>query len=283
MEISLLTAFLGGTLALLSPCSALLLPAFFASTVGSGPRLLLHGVIFYIGLAAVLIPVGLGAGAIGLIFATQRDAIVLITAVLLVLLGSIQFLGFGFDPARFIPGAQNLQNRAASSTGLFKTLLLGAAGGVAGFCAGPILGAVLTLAAAQGDMVSAGALLALYSAGMVIPLLLLTLLWTRLGSKGQKILRGRPVNILGREFHTISMITGTLLIVVGVVFWRTNGLLSAPQLVPVSTQAWLQERLQLMANPIVDVSVLAIAAVLFLSFRALRRKRAKARKECESR
>ena len=46
MDIGVLGAFLGGALALLSPCGALLLPAFFASTVGSGPRLALHGAVF---------------------------------------------------------------------------------------------------------------------------------------------------------------------------------------------------------------------------------------------
>jgi cytochrome c biogenesis protein CcdA len=36
MDISLISAFIGGILALLSPCAALLLPAFFGSTVGAG-------------------------------------------------------------------------------------------------------------------------------------------------------------------------------------------------------------------------------------------------------
>lgn len=56
MDIGLLAAFAGGTLALLSPCAALLMPAFFASTIGTGPKLLLHGAIFYVGLLIVLVP-----------------------------------------------------------------------------------------------------------------------------------------------------------------------------------------------------------------------------------
>ena len=70
MDIGLLSAFLGGGLALLSPCGALLLPAFFASTVGSGPRLWLHGAVFFVGLLTVLVPLGVGAGAIGSVFLT---------------------------------------------------------------------------------------------------------------------------------------------------------------------------------------------------------------------
>lgn len=274
MEISLLTAFLGGILALLSPCSALLLPAFFASTVGNGPRLLLHGAVFYLGLLIVLVPIGLGAGAVGMLFATHREAIVLGTAVLLVILGIMQFLGLGFDTSRLLPGTASLQSKAATSSGLFKTLLLGAAGGVAGFCAGPILGAVLTLAAAQGSLVTAGALLAIYGAGMVVPLMILAALWSRLGPGGQKALRGRTIRVWGRELHTVSMITGALLVAVGIVFWTTNGLLSAPQLVPVTVQSWLQERSLLLANPLVDVAALAVLAIALLLWWNARRRRA---------
>ncbi|WP_040595140.1 cytochrome c biogenesis CcdA family protein, partial [Timonella senegalensis] len=173
MDIGLLAAFAGGALALLSPCAALLMPAFFASTVGTGPKLLLHGSIFYLGLLVVLVPLGVGAGALGTLFVVHRQAIVLVASLVLIVLGAAQALGFGFDPSRLLPSGANLHTRAASTTGLVKTFLLGAASGIAGFCAGPILGAVLTLAAAQGNTVAAGVMLAVYGAGMVVPLLLI--------------------------------------------------------------------------------------------------------------
>lgn len=264
MDIGLVSALVGGVLALLSPCAALLMPAFFASTVGSGPRLLLHGGVFYLGLLLVLVPLGVGAGAVGSLFVTHRREIVLVASVLLVLLGAAQVLGLGFDPARILPGGSALQARAASRAGLVKTLLLGAASGVAGFCAGPILGAVLTLAAARGDAVLAGVLLAVYGAGMVLPLLLIAALWRRLGERGRSVLRGRTVTVLGRELHTTSVVTGLLIIAVGVVFWTTNGLVGAPQVVPVETQAWLQERSSVLVNPVLDVVMIVVVAVLVL-------------------
>lgn len=262
MDIGLVTAFLGGVLALLSPCAALLLPAFFASTVGAGPRLLLHGAVFYLGLLLVLVPIGVGAGAIGSLFMTHRQAIVLIASLLLVVLGLVQLLGFGFDPAKLLPGGAQLHSRAGAATGLVKTLLLGAASGIAGFCAGPILGAVVTLAAAQGSVVAAGALLAIYGAGMVLPLLLVAATWQRLGRRGQRLLRGRSFTVLGRELHTTSVVTGLLIIGVGVLFWTTNGLVGVPELVPAEAQAWLQSSSSVLANPAVDiVAVLALAAI----------------------
>lgn len=275
MDIGLLSAFVGGILALLSPCAALLMPAFFASTVGAGPRLLAHGAVFYAGLLLVLVPLGVGAGAVGALFVTHRQAIVLAASVLLVLLGIAQVLGFGFDPARLLPGVPGLQTRAHVATGWLKTLLLGAASGVAGFCAGPILGAVLTVAAARGDAVAAGGLLAVYGAGMVAPLLVIAALWGRIGARGRSILRGRVFTVLGRELHTTSVLTGLLVLGVGVLFWTTNGLVGAPELLPVEAQAWLQERSALLADPVLDVLVVLAVAAVVITVSFVRRRRAR--------
>lgn len=273
MEIGLLTAFIGGALALLSPCGALLLPAFFASTVGSGPRLWLHGALFYAGLLVVLIPLGVGAGAIGTVFVSHRGVVIAVASALLIVLGLAQVLGLGFDVSRLLPGTDALQAQAATRSGLLKTVLLGAASGVAGFCAGPILGAVLTLAAAQGDLVTAGTLLAVYGAGMVVPLVLLAALWGRIGARTHALLRGRPFTVLGRTLHSTSVITGLIIIAVGVLFWSTNGLIAVPELLPTSSQAWIQGRSAVLANPVVDVvAILAVAALWLLVWRRARRK-----------
>lgn len=272
MDIGLITAFIGGALALLSPCAALLMPAFFASTIGTGPRLLLHGAVFYLGLLVVLVPIGIGAGALGALFVTHRQAIVLIASVVLLVLGAAQTLGFGFDPARLLPAGADLHSRAASKTGIAKTVLLGAASGIAGFCAGPILGAVLTMAAARGDTVAAAVLLAVYGAGMVVPLLLIAALWRRLGNRGRRFLRGRTFAVLGRELHTTSVITGVLIMTVGVLFWTTNGLVGAPEILPLDAQAWLQERASILANPILDILAVLLVAGLVLLLSAKRRR-----------
>ena len=83
---------------------------------------------------------------------------------------------------------------------------------MAGACAGPILGAVLTLALGQGSAPRAAVLLAAYGAGMVIPLLLLTVLWDRLGPRSRAVLRGRGVTVAGRTLHTTTLLTGLLII-----------------------------------------------------------------------
>jgi len=261
VDIGLLAAFAGGVLALLSPCGALLLPAFFASTIGPNPRLIVHSAAFYLGLVVTLVPLGLGLGALGELAVTHRNLMIGSVSVLLIGLGIVQALGFGFDLGRFLPGTE----RMAKRTGLIRTVLLGATGGVAGFCTGPILGAVLTLAMTRGNTVSAGLLLAIYGLGMVVPLAALAAGWDRIGDRALRVLRGRGFTVRGRHFHTTSLITGVLMIALGIAFYTTNGLVDAPELLSADTQATLQEQLSRLGGPVVDIIAILIAASVVLT------------------
>lgn len=273
MEITLLTAFLGGVLALLSPCGALLLPAFFASSLGNRLKILLHGGIFYLGLALTLVPLGLGLGALGTLVTSYREVMIMVTSAILVLLGIAQALGFGFDLAKHLPGASGLQQKAHNRSGALRTFLLGAASGVAGFCAGPILGAILTLAMAQGDTLRAGFMLAVYGAGMVVPLIGLAAIWTRLGPRAMKVLRGRGFSVFGKQLHTTSVITGLLIAGVGVLFWTTNGLVSAPSLLPTEIDRWMQSHSGLLASPTANAIAVGVIAVVIILIWALRQRK----------
>ncbi|SDS75263.1 Cytochrome c biogenesis protein CcdA [Brevibacterium sandarakinum] len=274
MDIGLLSAFIGGVLALLSPCAALLLPAFFGSTVGVGSRLLLHGGIFYVGMLLVLIPLGMGAGTLGALFTAYRGTIVLVASAILIILGIVQFFGFGFDPAKALPGADAMRSKSATATGATKTFLLGATSGIAGVCSGPILGAVLTLAATRGSVFLGGVMLAIYGAGMVVPLFIIAALWSRMGPRARSVMRGGSVNFFGRRLPVISMITGALMILIGIVFWMTNGLVSAPSLVSTSTLAHIQEWASSWTSTTVDILVVCLLAVVAIAlwFRHERRR-----------
>lgn len=273
MDVGLVTAFLGGTLALLSPCAALLLPAFFASSVGAGPRMILHGVVFYAGLLVLLVPLGLGAGILGELFITQRQTIIVVSSIVLIILGFIQIFGGGFDFGKALPGLDRLQSKATVTSGLGKSFLLGMTSSIAGFCSGPILGAVLTLAATSGNSITSALILSAYGAGMVLPLMAIAALWAKLGQRGQQMLRGREFTFLGRQWHIVSVISGALIIAVGILFWSTNGLVSMPELVPMDTQIWLQEATFSLGSPLFDIALIIVAAGLFLYFWNKRQKR----------
>lgn len=265
MEISVLAAFLGGALALLSPCGALLLPGYFASSVTTRAGLLLHGAVFFLGLVLTLVPLGVGAGMVGTLFVAHRGTLIVVTSLLLIVLGVLHGLGIGLDLGRLLPGVHRAQQASARGSGLPRTLLLGAVGGVAGFCAGPILGAVLTLAVGQGTVILSAVLLAVYGAGMVVPLMLLAALWRRLGARSWALLRGREFTVVGRRLHTTTVLTGALIITVGILFWATNGLVTMPSPVPTGILARWQETLGVLNGTGVQIALILLAGALALA------------------
>jgi len=73
MGIGFAGSFLGGLAALLSPCAAMLLPSFFAYAFGDVKgRLVARTGAFYLGMLLTLVPMGLGAGALG---ALRQEAV----------------------------------------------------------------------------------------------------------------------------------------------------------------------------------------------------------------
>lgn len=263
MDIGMAAAFAGGVLALLSPCGALLLPAFFASTVGSRGKLVVHGVVFYIGLLTTLLPVGIGVGALAGTVATHRTTIIAVASIVIVLLGVLQLIGRGFDLGRAVPGMSRLQQESMQRAGVVKTFILGAVSGVAGFCTGPILGAVLTMAASRG-MGGAAVLLGIYAMGMVVPLMVIAALWNRIGDRVRGALRGRELTIGRVRMHTTNLVTGILLIVVGIAFWFTNGFISMPEAVDSDMQLRLQNGVSILSNPVVDIVLIVAATAAML-------------------
>ena len=175
MGIEALVAFAGGVLSLLSPCSALLLPAFFAYAFPSRGKLVLRTGVFYLGLLTLFIPLGLGLGAIGSLFLERRAELSVIAGLLLIAIGSLQLVVGGFE----LPGVGRISGSrfGASGESLAATYALGLVYGIGGFCSGPLLGGVLTIAGASGGALEGALLLAIFAAGMAAPLLILALLW----------------------------------------------------------------------------------------------------------
>lgn len=278
MEIGFLAAFVGGALALLSPCGALLIPAYLASTVGSGQGaargVLRHGTVFFAGLLITLVPLGLGAGAVGGLLIDYRPLIVAATSLLLIVLGLLQFFGVGVDLSTVLPGAKDVRRASGQGGGYLRSLLLGMASGVAGLCAGPLLGAILTLALTQASLVFSAALMVAYALGMVVPLVAITLAFHRLGVRGRRLLRGRGFQWGKLTLHTTNMVAGVLIAGLGVLMWATNGLVSAPSLLSSAQQARLQEATALLALPGLDIAVIIVLAIagLALWWRADRRR-----------
>lgn len=218
IDVGYVAAFLGGVLALISPCSALLLPSFFAYSFQRPGRLLLRTSLFYLGLASTLVPLGVGSSFASRLFYGHREILISVAGWTIIGLGAVQFAGGGFT---FKP-AQRAQSRiqVQSNTSVFA---LGAVYGLAGFCSGPILGSVLMVAATSGQPIRGGALLAVYALGMSAPLFLLALLWDRFNLGTNRWLRGREIRLGRVHLHSTSLISGLLFMGIGVLFLRYDG------------------------------------------------------------
>ncbi|MBW5424682.1 cytochrome c biogenesis protein CcdA, partial [Streptomyces sp. BG9H] len=256
-DVGYFAAFLGGLLALVSPCSALLLPAFFAYSIDSTSRLVARTGIFYAGLATTLVPLGAAGSYAGRFFFGHRDQLVLVAGWLIIGLGVLQVVGMGFASRRMA----ELSGRIRPTTAV-SVYALGAVYGLAGFCAGPILGSVLTVAAVSGSPVYGGLLLAVYALGMAVPLFVLALLWERFELGRRRWLRGRAFRLGRFELHTTSLLSGLFFIGLGALFLAYDGTTALPGLLDVDDSFAVERWASGVGRAVPDAVLLAGVVVL---------------------
>lgn len=254
-EAGLAVAFLGGLLALLSPCSALLLPAFFAYSFTSRTRLVARTGLFYIGLCTTLVPLGVAGSFASRLFYGHRDTLVTVGGWTVIALGVAQIAGLGFGSRRMAQAAGG--RRSGSALSVFA---LGAVYGLAGFCAGPILGGILTVAAVNGDPLHGGVLLAVYALGMAVPMFVLALLWDRFDLGRRRWLRGRTFRAGPVTLHSTSLAGGLFFVALGAAFLAFDGTSALPSPLSTGTEFALEERLSAIGAAVSDRTVVLVLA-----------------------
>ncbi len=211
-----LPAFLAGLLSFLSPCTLPILPTYFAFTFQARrERIVQMTLAFFFGLATTMVVLGATASALSRLLFQNLQHVTLVGGLLVIAFGVMSLLGKGFS------GWQVLDRPSATVAGSYLYGATFALGWTA--CVGPILGALLTMLAAQGAAVLQGAVLAfIYALGLGMPLILSASLFSRLGPESRvwRLMRGRGFSLdLGfttLHMHTTSIASGLLLIVVGV-------------------------------------------------------------------
>ncbi len=234
--IILLIALVAGLLSFLSPCCFSLLPAYFAHTIKSKEKILLNGIGFFIGLGLLLSFIG-GAAALFGSFAVAHEKQLLGQAagVVMLILGVMTILGRGFSGLK-------IDSKATPST-FHGSVAFGALFGLGWSpCIGPILLALFALAANSSTIFQGMLLLLAYSAGLSLPLILLSLYIEKINKKGLlwRLIKGRgfTVAVFGREFylHSTSVLSGLLMVALGSLM-ATGYLYAFNSLTP----AWLQK------------------------------------------
>ena len=210
--LGLFVAFAAGLLSFLSPCVLPLVPSYIGFLTGmslpelSGRRraALAHALLLVAGFSVVLVVLGASATALGGALNyyqqwLQRIGGLLIIGFGLVCLGVIR-LGFLSRERRV-----QVEHRPV---GYLGSALVGMAFG-AGWtpCIGPVLGAILGLAATARDLSRGMLLLAAYSAGLAVPFLLAAVALDSFLDWFQRFRRYLP---------WVMRVSGVLLIFVGV-------------------------------------------------------------------
>lgn len=256
MDIGLLSAFLGGVLTLLSPCSAMLLPAFFSYAFASPKALLARTGVFYLGLITTLVPLGVLAGTLGAFVNAHRFTFVTIASIVVIILGVVMLLNI---PVPFLA-----RGAASEGTSVAAVYALGTVYGLAGVCAGPLLGAVLTVAAVSGNALTGGLITLVFAAGMALPLLLLSLLWGRLPFV-KRLIRPREVKV-GRWRNTwTGIIGGALTVAVGILLLATGGTTALSGILGASDQASLEGTVLQEAGRVPDLLIVGTVLVVSLA------------------
>jgi len=210
------------------------------------------------------VPLGLLAGGFGALIAGHRDLLILVASLLVIVLGLVQLLGVP------IPGLARA-GQLAGTSGL-AVYLLGTVYGVAGICAGPILGSVLALAAIGGSALYGGLVLLVFAAGMVLPLLGLAVLWERIpGLQGW--LRPRELRIGPWRNTWTNVIGGLVTVALGVLLLVTDGTLAAPGLLDANSQVNLEAQVLAGAQHVPDVAAVAVAAAVLVAVWLIQRRR----------
>lgn len=208
VQVSYLVAFIGGIISLLSPCSAAVLPAFFAYSFKEKTQLVKKSFIFFIGLSIPLVLLGLSASVAGRFLNVYRTQLVIGAGLLMILFGIMALMGKGFS----LPGTKRLAQSGAGKKGVFAFGALFGAGFVP--CAGPILGAILTLAATSGSALQGALLLWVYALGIMVPVFLLSYFF----DKKRIASVSKTIKIAGKEFFWTNLVSGVLFIFLGLMF-----------------------------------------------------------------
>jgi len=183
--VSIVAAFSAGLISFLSPCVLPLVPGYISMVSGASVdelkaedntrvlrKVLLHSLLFIAGFSIVFISLGASATWLGQVLLSRMSLLYKVAGVIIIIFGlhltGLLRIGFLYRDKRF-----HSAGKPATALGAFVIGLAFAFGWTP--CIGPILAAILGLAASQ-QTVSAGiTLLAVYSLGLAIPFLLTSL------------------------------------------------------------------------------------------------------------
>jgi cytochrome c-type biogenesis protein len=220
-DVSYAGALIAGLLSFLSPCVLPLVPPYLCFlggvsvkqlneaeplAAGAGRRVFLAAVAFVLGFSSVFVALGATASSLGRAVGAHLQLLSYVAGAIIIVLG-LHFLGvlrlvLLYREARFHPARQ-----PAGVIGAYVVGLAFAFGWTP--CVGPVLAAILFVAAAEDNVLCGASLLAAYAAGIGIPFLLAAL-------AAQPFMRF--MHRFRTYIHRVEQVTGLLLVITGLLF-----------------------------------------------------------------
>jgi len=217
-----LAAFLAGILSFLSPCVLPLVPGYVSLISGASVEelqtserrvlgtVMLHSITFVLGFSVVFIALGAVATGVGQVVNEYHSLLSKVAGIVVIIFG-LHLTGILKIKALYADKRMHDVKGSASAVGSFAVGFAFAFGWTP--CIGPILATILVLAGAQGTVLKGIVLLAVYSLGLAVPFLL-----TSLGVDRFLVFYSR----FRKHLHTVEVLSGILLIAIGVLIFLNN-------------------------------------------------------------
>lgn len=218
-DVTLFGTFGAGLLSFVSPCVLPLVPPYLAFIAGASldelsgagyeaarRRVFLAALAFVAGFSSVFVAMGATASVFGQLVRSHLDVLAPAAGVIVIVMG-LHFLGLFRIPLLYREARVAVERRPAGPLGAY---LIGLAFGFGWTpCIGPVLAAVLSVAAARDTVGQGAGLLAVYAAGLGVPFL-------AAAAFSQPFMK--TMARFRTHMGTVEKITGVLLIATGIAF-----------------------------------------------------------------
>src|SRR5712675_1767236 len=184
-DVSILAALFAGLISFLSPCVLPLVPPYLAFLAGSSLErlaeaepapvvrrdVLLAALLFVAGFSTIFVALGAGASVIGSMLRFYSHELSIVAGIVIIVMG-LHFLGI--TPIAFLYRQARIDMQ--KPVGLWGAYVMGLAFALGWTpCIGPILAAILAVAATKATVAKGAGLLAVYSLGLGVPFVIAAL------------------------------------------------------------------------------------------------------------
>src|SRR6059058_1494941 len=184
-DVTILAALLAGLVSFLSPCVLPLVPPYLVFLAGTSlerlaeaeppPRVqrdtVIAAVLFVLGFSTVFVALGASASVVGALMRYYSNELAVVAGIAIIVMG-LHFLGV--TPIALLHRQARIH--VAKPVGLWGAYVMGLAFALGWTpCIGPILAAILAIAASQATIAKGASLLAVYSLGLGLPFIIAAL------------------------------------------------------------------------------------------------------------